>query len=112
MPDSICPCHHEAMDLIEEMIDQIMSIHKDHSFAMSLDDIQVKSEPEITAVALKLPVFSSEASDRRFFLAKAKCRLGKNTITKHDYVLASLPPELLASIPPDEACINADDPYR
>lgn len=32
MPESICPCHHETMFLIKEIIDQVMSLHKNVNY--------------------------------------------------------------------------------
>lgn len=32
MPESICPCHPQSMTVIENLLDQVLSLHKDSSY--------------------------------------------------------------------------------
>eukprot|EP00095_Tigriopus_kingsejongensis_P002086 maker-scaffold1981_size23315-snap-gene-0.5 protein:Tk02086 transcript:maker-scaffold1981_size23315-snap-gene-0.5-mRNA-1 annotation:"bcs-1 protein" len=76
--------------------------------------MSLEEKPDIAAVALKLPSFTSEAPERWFYLAESKFRLRKivDPLTKHDYVLAALPPDLLASFFLSDSALESEDPFK
>ena len=45
MPESICPCHHEAMIVIKEIIDQVMKLHKRVNYLhVGCDEVRIRNE--------------------------------------------------------------------
>eukprot|EP00095_Tigriopus_kingsejongensis_P003952 maker-scaffold79_size400133-snap-gene-1.10 protein:Tk03952 transcript:maker-scaffold79_size400133-snap-gene-1.10-mRNA-1 annotation:"PREDICTED: uncharacterized protein LOC101738874" len=61
-----------------------------------------------------LPTFASESPERWLFIAESKFRLRKisNSLTKHDHVLAALPPEILGSVHLSDVSLTAGEPYE